>query len=129
MLWPTVQRAGGNGGEPGDAEFLHTLVIPDAVLCEELDRFIVEADPTDLVGLGVLVSFFPPRCVYARRISKMPVVRWRSSHWSASTSPRRTPVTMTSQTSVPQSASCSQAASTIRAACSGDGGCGFGVGR
>jgi len=49
-------------------------------------------------------------------------------HRSASSSPRRMPVTMTNHTNVPQEASASKAAVTSRAASAADGGRGSGQG-
>jgi hypothetical protein len=55
-----------------------------------------------------------------------PSSRSTRDHLSAHTSPRRMPVVITSQTSVPQSSSISKAASTSLAAIAGDGGSGCG---
>lgn len=61
------------------------------------------------------------------RIISGPVVKSKRSQASAHSSPRRAPVTIASQTNMPQSGSF-QASAEMRAACSVVGGCGFGGG-
>lgn len=58
----------------------------------------------------------------------VPPTRSTSDQRSASSSARRTPVTITNHTRVPQLSSCSHAAATMRPACSTVGGSGWGVG-
>jgi hypothetical protein len=74
-----------------------------------------------------LVSFSRPP-TQLRRILIVPVSRSIRFHRIASSSARRTPVTITSHTRVPQLGSSAQAASMIRAACSTVGGSGSGGG-
>jgi hypothetical protein len=79
----------------------------------------------------VLVSFSSvslPSWAMARRTvtTARPRSTWR--HCNAHSSPRRAPLTIVSQTSIPQSGSARNASAIKRAASSGVGGCGSGDG-
>ena len=95
---------------------------------ENLNGSLIERDPPHLVRLGVLDDCLAVVVDQAPADPSMPAATSTSSHNKASNSPRRAPVTSVNQTNVPQSSSCCQAALTIFAASSGDGGSGCGAG-
>jgi hypothetical protein len=100
---------------------------PASVLGEHLDGLRIQRDAAVLVGLGVLLPRLPAALPDAAVQRQHPGVQVDVAPPDAHSSPRRTPVTIASQTSAPQSGS-DHASARIRAASCAVGGCGLGFG-